>query len=114
MATVDKVMLEHFGKFGRRIGLLIINNPPMNLLTKDMLESLSVRIHDFQRDPEVAAIIITGSGMAFAAGVDVKFIYEMARSGDRGKVAGFLTSMHAVFNTLNQRGVGAVFGKGIN
>lgn len=98
MATVKREVLERFGK---KMGLLTIDNPPMNLFTKDMLESLSVRIHDFQRDPEVAAIIITGSGMAFAAGVDVRFIYEMAQSGDRGKVAGFLTKLHLVFGTLH-------------
>lgn len=98
MATVEKVILEHFGK---KMGLLTIDNSPMNLLTEEMLHNLVDGIQDFQQNPEVAAIIITGSGAVFAAGVDVRFIYEMAQSGDRDKVAGFLTRIHGVFNTLH-------------
>lgn len=100
MATVKREVLDSFGV---KTGWLTIDNPPMNLLTKDMLESLSDGIRDFQQNPEVDAIIITGSGAVFAAGVDVKFIYEMAQSGNRDKVAEFLAKLHAAFDSFSPK-----------
>ncbi len=99
MAAIERKISD---KFGVNLGVLTISNPPMNLLTKDMLDSLVAGIQNFQNDKNVQVIVITGQGLSFVAGVDIKFIYEMAQTGDRERVSQFLSELHKVFYTMTK------------
>ncbi len=54
------------------IATLTLNRPErMNAISLPMLEALSARLVELDRDREVRAIILTGAGRAFCAGLDL-------------------------------------------
>lgn len=56
-----------------RIAMLVLNNPPMNVVTLDMTRQMSEALADLAADPEVGALVLTGAGdRAFCAGSDIK------------------------------------------
>jgi enoyl-CoA hydratase len=62
-----------------RVGLVTLNRPEaLNALDRTTLEELVAAVSAMDRDPGVGAVVITGSGKAFAAGADIK---EMADKG---------------------------------
>ena len=55
-----------------QIGLITFNRPErMNTITMGMLNDLSARLLEADADPGVRAIVITGAGRAWCAGLDV-------------------------------------------
>ncbi len=65
-------------------GLLILtlNRPQvLNAFTRDMIDELRRIADAAERDPEVFAIAITGSGRAFCSGLDVSLLAAAADSG---------------------------------
>ncbi|MBT2553200.1 enoyl-CoA hydratase [Arthrobacter sp. ISL-5] len=62
-----------------RVGLVTLNRPEaLNALNKATLDELVTAVSAMDTDPGVGAVVITGSGKAFAAGADIK---EMASQG---------------------------------
>ena len=64
--------------FERREGtvLLTLNHPPVNVLSRAVLEMLSSRLHEAENDPAARVVVITSAApKAFAAGADIR---EMA------------------------------------
>jgi len=54
-------------------GLIRFNRPKaLNALSPELMEELGQALLDFDKDPDVGAIVITGSQRAFAAGADIK------------------------------------------
>jgi len=61
-----------------RIGLVRLNRPQaMNALNNELLSELMDALATFDQNPEIGALVITGSERAFAAGADIK---EMANA----------------------------------
>ena len=59
-----------------RVGLIRLNRPQqLNALNAQLMEELATALEEFDRDPNVGCIVITGNERAFAAGADIK---EMA------------------------------------
>ena len=59
-----------------RVGLVRLNRPKqLNALNGQLMEELATALEEFDRDPNVGCIVITGNERAFAAGADIK---EMA------------------------------------
>ncbi len=55
-----------------RVATITLNAPErMNTISGPMLAALSGRLIEADRDPEVRAIVITGAGRAFCAGLDI-------------------------------------------
>jgi 2-(1,2-epoxy-1,2-dihydrophenyl)acetyl-CoA isomerase len=55
-----------------RIATLTLNRPDrMNALNRDLLEQSIATLKGWAADPEVAVVVITGSGRAFCAGGDI-------------------------------------------
>ncbi|MFP5312443.1 MAG: enoyl-CoA hydratase [Actinomycetes bacterium] len=62
-----------------RVGLVTLNRPSaLNALNKATMEEVVAAVTAMDSDPGVGAVVITGSGKAFAAGADIK---EMAGQG---------------------------------
>ena len=56
-----------------RVAVLSLNRPAvLNAFNETLLEELTRALRDAERDPEVGAVIITGSGRAFCAGQDLQ------------------------------------------
>jgi enoyl-CoA hydratase/carnithine racemase len=71
------------------IGRIILNRPDaMNAITPTMLKELKTAVLEAGKDKEAGVIVLTGSGKAFCAGVDLKALGD--RKLDRGKVGDIL------------------------
>jgi len=56
-----------------RVGLIRINRPKaLNALNRTVMTELTDALAKYDADPEIGAIVITGSEKAFAAGADIK------------------------------------------
>ena len=78
--------------------LLQINRPPVNALSRQLLNELGQAMDEFQSEPKVKAIII-GSAIqnVFVAGVDLK---EMAQIANPEEIVEVIRLGQAVFNKV--------------
>ena len=57
----------------KNVGLIQLNRPKaLNALCKPLFLELGKAVNDFDADPTIAAIVLTGNEKAFAAGADIK------------------------------------------
>jgi enoyl-CoA hydratase len=62
-----------------KVGLVRLNRPKeLNALSGPLMEEVIGALEDFDRDPAIGALVLTGNERAFAAGADIK---EMAGAG---------------------------------
>lgn len=80
------------------VGTVTLNNPPVNVLTRDLLNDLQKVLEHIETDPEIKVIVLTGAGSAFAAGADIKSM--PALKADTGETLA-LTGQ-AIFNKLEK------------
>ncbi len=59
------------------IGIIKMNNPPMNVLSNTVLTELHAILDTIEADNELHAVIITGEGRAFVAGADISEMMKM-------------------------------------
>ncbi|MGV2984197.1 enoyl-CoA hydratase-related protein [Microbacterium sp. AGC85] len=75
MTEYESILIETNG----RVGWITLNRPDaLNALNSTLIREIVAASIAFDDDPEIGAIIITGSAKAFAAGADIK---EMADKG---------------------------------
>ena len=55
-----------------RIGILTINNPPVNALAAAVRDGIKAGVEAFAQDPNVDAIVLIGGGRTFIAGADIR------------------------------------------
>ncbi len=56
-----------------RVGLVQINRPKaLNALNATVMEELAIALEEFDADPDIGAMVLTGDERAFAAGADIK------------------------------------------
>lgn len=68
-AAYEMILVETQG----RVGLIRLNRPQaLNALCDQLMEELGQALRAFDADDAVAAIVLTGSEKAFAAGADIK------------------------------------------
>ena len=62
-----------------RVALVTLNRPQaLNALNRALLTELGESLHTLDADPQIGAIVITGSARAFAAGADIKEMAAMS------------------------------------
>jgi enoyl-CoA hydratase len=72
MKTYEMILTEQHD----RVGLVRLNRPKaLNALNSTLMEELIGALEDFDADPGIGSMVITGDERAFAAGADIK---EMA------------------------------------
>jgi enoyl-CoA hydratase len=82
----DDYQKLRFERRGHGVLLITINRPERLNATDEQLHSELASIwREVARDPETAAVVVTGSGRAFSAGGDLEMIEQM--SGDYKRVA---------------------------
>src|SRR5579871_4009307 len=55
------------------VAVIKLNRPDrMNAISHEMLTALGVSLEEFDKDPEIRAIILTGEGRGFCSGLDLK------------------------------------------
>jgi len=80
------------------VGILTVNNPPVNALSPGVPEGIVSGLEHFENDPSVKAIVLIGGGRTFIAGADIKEFGKITSSGDRRKGPGFLGVLDRVEN----------------
>ncbi len=55
-----------------RIGILTINNPPVNALAAAVRNGIKEGVEAFGQDPNIDAIVLIGGGRTFIAGADIR------------------------------------------
>ncbi|MFV0308617.1 MAG: enoyl-CoA hydratase/isomerase family protein [Desertimonas sp.] len=67
-ANADEVRYE----VADRVATITLNAPGrMNTISGPMLQAISARLLDADRDPDVRCVVLTGAGRAFCAGLDM-------------------------------------------
>jgi len=70
---------------------ITLNRPEaLNAITPDIIAGISSALDRAENDPEIQAIVLTGTGRAFCAGADLKFV--RSTSEDPAAVSRFLNS----------------------
>ncbi|HLT26750.1 MAG TPA: enoyl-CoA hydratase/isomerase family protein [Zeimonas sp.] len=78
---------------------ITLNRPDaMNALTPDVLSGINAALDDAQADAAVRAVVLTGSGRAFCAGADLKYVRAQSDEG-AGATDRFL---RRVLDTMNR------------
>jgi cyclohexa-1,5-dienecarbonyl-CoA hydratase len=75
------------------VARIALNNPPVNVIDIPMMEELAAALTEIDSHPEIATLILSGSGKAFSVGVDVA-----AHTPD--KVRDMLAKFHGVIHAL--------------
>lgn len=80
-----------------RLALVTINNPPVNALSKQVLEALKEALSELKDNKQVGALILTGAGeRAFVAGADIsEFPYLNSENAEKLSLSG-----QAIFQQL--------------
>src|SRR5262249_19833152 len=65
--------MEHLVTFSIHdgVGVIAINNPPVNALSSGVREGIKAAIHSREANTEVRAIVVIGGGRTFVAGADI-------------------------------------------
>lgn len=80
MTSIDTGTDHLLASLDNGIGLLTLNRPDArNAMSGDMNAALQAMLADFELNPEVKVVVLTGAGKGFCAGGDVK---GMASRGD--------------------------------
>jgi cyclohexa-1,5-dienecarbonyl-CoA hydratase len=88
-STLARLAVEVNGPVAR----IVLSNPPLNVIDVPMMEELAQSLREIEERPDVIAVVLSGEGKAFSAGVDVS-----AHTPD--KVEEMLTKFHAVVRAL--------------
>ena len=103
MSTVSYSIHQH-------VGIMSINNPPLNLLSHELREDILNQITKAQSDTSKALVIIC-QGRTFCAGADIKEFYHPSQSPSLPDlIATIEASKKPVIASLH----GSVLGGGLN
>src|ERR1700678_1611422 len=59
------------------IGVITINNPPVNAISPGVPEGVVAAIEQVEKDADVKAAVLIGGGTTFVAGADIKEFVKM-------------------------------------
>lgn len=90
--------MEQLVTYSKRgeIGVIAINNPPVNALSSGVLEGIRMSVNVLERDAEVRAIVVIGGGRTFVAGADIHQLAEI--TAGRGEMPAFHPTLAALEN----------------
>ena len=71
-----------------QVGILTVNNPPVNALSPGVPEGIAAGIDQFESDEAIHAIVLIGAGRTFIAGADIRQFGKLTATGDRSRGPG--------------------------
>ena len=93
MADVDFVRVER-GADGA--AWVTLDRPPLNLIVPEMIRGLKRAFDELREDPRVRVAVLTGSGRAMTAGMQLQFLRDLPAREARGFIASLHDAIHAV------------------
>ncbi len=79
----------------RDIGIVTINNPPVNALSPGVPEGIMAALETLRKDPAIVAIVLIGGGRTFIAGADIKEFGKIT-SGEKKRDVGLSPLLQAL------------------
>jgi len=80
------------------VGVITLNNPPVNSLPHTVVSALDTAVRKFQGDPNVKAVIVTGQKRFFCGGADITKL-KAAAFGDASD-GSLVAAAHPVLNNM--------------
>ena len=95
-------MTNHFVKTCQASTLIITLNRPekRNALTREMVSGLCCELDGAMTDESITGVVITGSGSAFCAGMDLSILEQTEH--DPESVHGFMAELHDLYVNILQ------------
>ncbi len=81
------------------VGVITVNNPPVNALSPGVPEGIAAAVEQFGRDGEVRAIVLVGGGRTFIAGADIREFAKITSSGDHRRGPGLNPVLDKIENS---------------
>lgn len=69
------------------VATLLINRPPANTLTPELLAELSTAVDQLVKDDAVQVVVLTGTGRFFIAGADIRLLASISSSREGETIA---------------------------
>ena len=92
-----------------RVGLITLHRPQqLNALNDALMDALGAALQSFDADPDIGAIVITGSDKAFAAGADIDAMADWSYMDVHQ--ANFITRNWETIRTIRKPVIAAVAG----
>ena len=73
-----------------------LDRPPLNLIVPEMIRGIKSVFDELREDPRVRAAVVTGSGRAMTAGMQLQFLRDLPAREARGFIASLHDAIHAV------------------
>jgi 3-hydroxyacyl-CoA dehydrogenase len=88
--------MEHLVTFSvhEDIGIIAINNPPVNALSSGVPEGIKAAVHALEANVSVRAIVVIGGGRTFVAGADINEFREVLAG--KGKMPALHPALFAI------------------
>jgi 3-hydroxyacyl-CoA dehydrogenase len=77
------------------VGILTIDNPPVNALSPAVLEGIQSGVQSLFKDGAIRAIVLTGAGRIFSGGADIHE-FQKITSGEKERGGNFLTLLKEI------------------
>src|SRR5262245_3078504 len=77
------------------VGVVTINNPPVNALSPAVIEGIHAAVRSLVQDGAVKAVVLTGAGKTFSGGADIKEFGKLT-SGKKSLDVGFHPMLDAL------------------
>lgn len=79
-STTDQLLVEQHDQ----VLLITLNRPErLNAISRDMLNELSAKVVEADKDPDIRCIVLTGSGKGFCSGLDLIDTNERRQDNDK-------------------------------
>ena len=73
-----------------------LDRPPLNLIVPEMIRGIRTAFDDLQADPRVRVAVLTGSGRAMTAGMQLEFLRELSAHEAKAFIGTLHDAIHAV------------------
>jgi methylglutaconyl-CoA hydratase len=104
----------------RRVAHIALNRPQVhNAFDDALIAELTEALGQFDRDPQIRAVVLTGNGASFSAGADLNWMRRMAKASEAENLADSerLATLMRTLNFLSKPTVarvnGAAYGGGV-
>lgn len=95
-----------------RVAIITLNRPKvLNAINDEMMDEITSKLIEFDSNPDIGAIIISGSKKVFAAGVDIKAMLNLTYS--EVKNDNFITKNWDIFPKIRKPIIASVSGYAI-
>ncbi len=93
-----------------KLGILRLNNPPVNALNLSLMDELSETMGQIEEDRTIRVVIITGKGNFFAAGGDIQELEKVRDSSEGTRLSHHIQSVFSSIETFPEPVIAAING----